>query len=236
MNLHSIARSRFMPGAALALGGVLVFVLAAFTPGATAQDKKPNKFVGAAKCKSCHGSDETGNQHAAWMKMAHAKAFASLATEEAKKAGATKNIADPQKDDACLKCHVTGHGAPPEQLGKGFDFKAGVQCESCHGPGETHIKKRMAAAAKAEEGAPVVLEEGELVAITPQTCTKCHNSESPTFKPFCYFKRREETKHLNPKAKRSEDDTKRLELVCGCGDKCPTDKCVTGECGVPKSK
>lgn len=236
MRTKDSTRSRLLPALTLGVGGAMIMLLAAFTPSGPAQDKKPNKFVGASKCKSCHGSEETGNQHAAWMKMEHAKAYEALASEDAKTAGAAKGIADPQKDPACLKCHVTGHGAPPENLAKGFDIKLGVQCESCHGPGETHIKKRMAAAAKAEKGAPVVIEKDELSAITPQTCLACHNSESPTFKPFCYFKRREETKHLNPKAQRTEEEAKRLELECGCGDKCPTDKCATGECGVPKSK
>lgn len=236
MKFEAPARSRFLPAVGLALCGVFVFALAAFTADAAPQDKKPNKFVGAAKCKTCHGPEETGNQHAAWLKMDHAKAFEVLGSEEAKKAGASKGVADPQKADECLKCHVTGHGAPPENFAKGFDPKLGVQCESCHGPGEQHIKRRMAAAAKAEPGAPVVLEKDELAPVSPQTCTACHNKDSPTFKPFCYFKRRDETKHLNPKAKRSEEDAKRLDLVCGCGDACPTEKCATGECGVPKAK
>ncbi len=236
MQIQSSTRSRLLPALALGLGGLTVMLLAAFTPSGAVQDAKANKYVGAAKCKSCHGSDETGNQHAAWMKMHHAKAFENLASEDAKKAGAAKGIADPQKDPACLKCHVTGHGAPPENFAKGFDIKLGVQCESCHGPGELHIKKRMAAAAKAEKGAPVVLEKDELTAVTPQTCLSCHNSESPTYKPFCFFKRREETAHLNPKAQRTEEEAKRLGLVCGEGDKCPTEKCAKGEGGVPKSK
>jgi len=228
----------FLSTGALALGAALVFFFGAFTPNSAFQAKKPNKYVGVSKCKNCHSAEETGNQHGAWMKMKHAKAFETLGSEESKKLGAAKGIADPQTADACLKCHVTGFGEPAESLGKGFekDRKFGVHCESCHGPGEAHVKARMAAAATAVEGEPVVLGADELMRPDAKTCTGCHNSESPSYKPFCYFKFREETKHLNPKAKRSEEDQKRLDMVCGCGDKCPTDKCATGECGVPKSK
>jgi hypothetical protein len=169
--------------------------------------------------------------------MEHAKAFEVLASEEAKKLGAAKGVADPQKDDKCVKCHVTAFGVPAEQIAKGFDPKLGVQCESCHGPGETHMKARMAAAAEAEEGdakKPVVLGPNEMSKPTAATCTGCHNAESPSYKPFCFLKARAETAHLNPNRQRSEEDKQRLALVCSCGDKCPTPACADGSCGKAK--
>ncbi|MCC7011236.1 MAG: hypothetical protein IT454_01630 [Planctomycetes bacterium] len=212
--------------------------LIAFAPQGVAtsmatQAKTP-KYIGSAKCKNCHASAETGDQYGVWQKMGHAKAYEVLASDEAKKVAAEKGIADAQKDDKCLKCHVTAFGVPAEQIAKGFDIKLGVQCESCHGPGEAHMKARLAAAA-AEGGdkKPVVLGEGEIIS-TPdkKLCAGCHNTESPSYKPFCYYKNREKNAHLNPKRERSEAQKKELAKKCGCADKCPTPECAEGKCGV----
>lgn len=75
----------------------------------------------------------------------HAKAHATLSTEPAKKAAQERGIADPVRSEICLKCHSTGFGEPPERFLKGFDPKAEVRCESCHGPGEKHFKARLSA-------------------------------------------------------------------------------------------
>ena len=56
-------------------------------------------------------------------------------TPEALEAGKAKGVDNPQEADACLKCHVTGHGLPTEILGKKWRAKDGVTCESCHGFG-----------------------------------------------------------------------------------------------------
>lgn len=232
MKATRIGRARWWIAAAVALVGVAVTALAPEGSAAEPAQAKVNKYIGAAKCKNCHASDETGNQHAAWTKMEHAKAYEALASEEAKKFAAERGIADPQKDEKCLKCHTTGFGAPPEAFDKKFDLKLGVQCETCHGPGEAHMKARMAAA-MSEDPAKKLLGEGEIVG-TPerQLCVTCHNTESPTYKPFCYFKRLEETRHLNPKKERSEAEKKERAKKCGCADKCPTADCAEGKCGV----
>ena len=225
----------WMAAAVTALGMCLFSVLPTQSAVAS-QGAKPSKYVGAQKCKNCHSSAETGNQHEAWMKMKHAHAFETLASDASKKIAAEKGIADAQKDDKCLKCHVTGFGVPPEQIAKGFDTKMGVQCESCHGPGEAHMKARMAAAAAATEGdkKPVVIPPEEISKPTAAMCTTCHNSESPSYKPFCFYKSRAATAHLIPNRERTEEQKKHLAMVCGCGDQCPTPKCADGSCGVVK--
>jgi len=232
MKQARIGRASWWIAGALALAGVAVAVLAPEGSAAEPAQAKVNKYIGAAKCKNCHASDETGNQHAAWSKMEHAKAFEALASEEARKFAAERGIADAQKDEKCLKCHTTGFGAPPEAFDKKFDLKLGVQCETCHGPGEAHMKARMAAA-MSEDPAKKLLGEGEIIG-TPERklCITCHNTESPTYQPFCYFKRLEETRHLNPKKQRSEAEQKALAQKCGCADKCPTAECAEGKFGL----
>jgi len=162
MKQARIGRASWWIAGALALAGVAVAVLAPEGSAAEPAQAKVNKYIGAAKCKNCHASDETGNQHAAWSKMEHAKAFEALASEEARKFAAERGIADAQKDEKCLKCHTTGFGAPPEAFDKKFDLKLGVQCETCHGPGEAHMKARMAAA-MSEDPAKKLLGEGAKV-------------------------------------------------------------------------
>ena len=197
-------------------------------PTAAAQKDVP--YIGAEKCKTCHDSDETGNQYHAWKNGPHAKAWEALASDEAKEIAGKMGIADPQKADQCIKCHMTGFGVEEKLLKKGFEKTAGVQCESCHGPGEAHMKARLKATMKGDKTAD--LSPDEIVTVPPQdTCLQCHNDESPTFEPFCYYHRKATIAHLNPERDHSD------YMVCGCPDPCP---CVNGceghDCPVPKSE
>jgi len=79
-------------------------------------------YIGAKNCAECHEKIS-----ASWAKTPHAKAF-----EHLKKEG---------KDTTpgCVKCHSVAY----EQDGGFIDMEltpelAGVQCESCHGPGIKH--------------------------------------------------------------------------------------------------
>lgn len=80
-------------------------------------------YVGSAACQSCHG-----DEHAAWLTQAHARALDTLAAK------------GKANDPDCLRCHTTGFGKPGGfQAGGGAQpGLAGVGCESCHGPGGEH--------------------------------------------------------------------------------------------------
>jgi len=233
-------RARFASGVLVcfAVGGLLFARESGepkAAPAAPAAAKAENKYIGADKCKNCHSAESSGNQWAAWQKMDHAKAFASLASDKAKEIAKAKGIDDPQKSDACLKCHVTAFGLPADQLKKPMDQKLGVQCESCHGPGDQHAKARLAAAAKEADdnkaaAGPQKLPEGEIVSLPDQkTCLVCHNEQSPTFKPFCFQMRVDKVRHDDPR-KPHADRTK-----CGC-EKCACDKGCDDKCAAPSKK
>lgn len=183
---------------------------------------KANKYVGVSKCKMCHSAAERGDQYGKWTKMKHAHAWEALATEQAKKYATERGITDdPQKADACVKCHVTAFGVPAEQLDKRFKKEAGVQCESCHGPGGNHVKARMAAAMSGEGGegyqAP---SPGEIIANpTADTCKQCHNEESPSYKPFCFHEFEKKIRHLNPMKPRTPEELAALD-ACSCDESC----------------
>ncbi len=209
-------------GLVLAQGGKEAKGAAAAAPSA--------KYIGAEKCKNCHSSDASGNQYGAWMKSEHAKAFEKLGSDEAKKLAKEKGIDDPQKSDKCIKCHTTAFGVAADMIKKGFDAKAGVQCESCHGPAEQHMKARFAAASQAgadANAAPQKVPEGEIISkIDQTTCLKCHNDESPTFKPFCFYERRAKIAHLDPRKTHTKEET----MVCSCA-KCECKHGSEPSCG-----
>jgi hypothetical protein len=203
-------------------------------PVGTSSTQKANRYIGASKCKNCHSSEETGDQHGKWQEMAHAKAFETLASADAKAAAKAAGIDDPQKAEACVKCHVTAYGVDEKQIKKGFKVEMGVQCETCHGPGEAHMKARMMAAASGEENPK--LDEGEIIN-TPAVaaCIECHNEESPTYKPFCFCDRMNKILHWNPKKHTAEEMEK--GYVCECADACDCEnaKCADG-CEICRGK
>ena len=229
--------------------GLLVIAAAGRSSGAKSAGPSllADKYIGAKKCENCHDAEASGNQWGAWHEMDHSKAFEVLSSDEAKKIASERGIADASKADECLKCHVTAFGVDPKQLKKSFDIKEGVGCESCHGPGDDHARARFRAANEAEEeeegfgdeeAEPTYTEipEGEIgMEMTREMCVQCHNSESPTYKPFCFYKRVQDVRHLNPLKPRTDEERAAM-LVCGCGEDCPCDhECEEG-CAVPPEK
>jgi hypothetical protein len=174
---------------------------------------KDSKYVGAEKCKNCHDAEDKGNQYGKWKEMVHSRAYGVLASDTAKTVAQKQGIQDPQKSDKCLKCHVTAFSEPEKKFEDSFDVKMGVQCESCHGPGQYHVKTRLAEAAE-DEGEDIFgleeeaeeykeLPKGEII-VKPEekTCTVCHSKESPTFTDFKYDEKLKEIQHLDPRKKR----------------------------------
>lgn len=157
------------------------------------------KFLGANKCKMCHSTDKKGNQLAKWKATPHANAFTTLTTAKAKEVGVKLGVTDPSTDPKCLKCHVTGYGQTTDS---GFDPKMGVQCESCHGAGEAHMKARMASMKDTKPDVRSLVPAGEIV-VKPdaKVCTTCHNSQSPTFKSFNYNEQIKKVGHPDPRPK-----------------------------------
>ncbi|MGH7144558.1 MAG: multiheme c-type cytochrome [Planctomycetota bacterium] len=159
-----------------------------------------NHYVGVDKCKSCHVAKEKGDQYDIWKGTKHAQAYEVLASDKAKEYGKKVGIDDPQTSPKCLVCHETGYGDPKEMFDKTFVNHQGVQCETCHGPGENHVKARFAAASAPAAGgdnggfgggfgddnaaptAPTIPAGEILMPKDETTCVKCHNANSPSAK------------------------------------------------------
>jgi len=136
-----------------------------------------HEFIGARKCKKCHGKELMGDQSGIWRKGLHRSAVDTLAKPAslviARKKGLT---ALPQEAPECLVCHATAYGVPADKIWKPLDLKEGVQCESCHGPGRDYRKKKVMDdldEARAKGLWDPDAESG--------ICEHCHNEASPTF-------------------------------------------------------
>lgn len=167
------------------------------------------KYVGVGKCKSCHADKDKGDAFGKWKESKHAKAWGALATDEAKAVAKARGIDDPQKSDRCVRCHVTAFGMPEDRLDKQFDRTLGIQCEACHGPGEAHVKSRVADDDEDEASVHEKAQKEMPLPALKGLCTKCHNTESPSIEksPFWNAEKKEfdmekalkEIRHPNPK-------------------------------------
>src|SRR3989304_769297 len=178
----------------VAVIGIALLALSAVAQGQAAPAGKASyKFVGAKGCKMCHFNEVQGKQHDIWLNSKHSKAYAALASPEAKKVAAEKGIADPQKDEKCLKCHLTAYKAPKEMLATTYAIEDGISCESCHGPGEKYKDMKIMKDKK------LAMENG-LIMPDEKTCKGCHNPESPTYKEFKFEEAKKLIAHPKPKA------------------------------------
>jgi hypothetical protein len=173
---------------------VILLLVNLFVLTGIAQDKT-FKYVGVKNCKMCHSSKKSGEAFKIWEASAHATAYETLANEESQKIAKEMGIDDPQKADACLKCHITGFGVDAALKEKGYAMEQGVTCETCHGPGSEYNPMKIMKQITAGEinGADYGLIEPDKA-----LCVSCHNEESPTFKGFDYEEYVSQIAHPTP--------------------------------------
>jgi hypothetical protein len=137
-------------------------------------------YIGASSCGMCHKTEKQGSQLSIWEGSKHSQAYLTLQTEKAdniakEKGFTTKAVETPE----CLKCHASGYNVDASLLGKKFKVEDGVQCETCHGPGEDYKSK------KVMESREESIKNGLIVHENLQDfCIGCHNAESPTYVEF----------------------------------------------------
>jgi hypothetical protein len=144
---------------------VIALALAALIFAAEEKEKAEEKpvpaYVGDRRCKVCHLAT-----FKAWEETDHANAFQTLKEDE-------------RKNPICIACHTTGYGAGGHGSKEMVVDLTNIQCESCHGPGSLYSRSSVMRDRKHSE-------ELGLVRIGPETCTRCHNENSPTFRVFDY--------------------------------------------------
>jgi hypothetical protein len=174
------------------LAVIMTVVVALFAIGISSSAFAEHMYVGVDGCKICHKKAEKGDQYGSWQKSKHSRAYEVLASDKAKEVAAARGIGNPQESPDCLKCHVTGYGADPSLFDKTYKKEDGVGCESCHGPGKDY--KNIKIMKDVEQA-----KANGLILPTEEVCRKCHNEESPTFKPFNFEERYAEITHPMPK-------------------------------------
>ncbi len=151
------------------------------------------QYVGAKKCQACHLQ-----QFRSWQETKMAKSFELLKPGVAAEQKRAKKL-DPDKDYTkeaeCLACHTTGHGKRGGFVSlEKTPQLAGVQCETCHGPGETYLKPELMSLKNKEYKRAALLAAG-LTPLNASTCKACHNPKSPFYKPFDYETRKKQGTH-----------------------------------------
>jgi len=117
-------------------------------------------YAGEELCKNCHTK-----QYKVWSESKHAIAFENL------------EAVNKSFDPSCIVCHTVGFNKPGGFLD--IDITAnlmGVQCESCHGPGQAHVQSG--------GKKPVANSEWKIQKI----CAQCHTQpHSPSFSVDKYW-------------------------------------------------
>ena len=113
--------------------------------------KSAAAYLGSEACVECHARAAE-----VWRKSGHGHAFEVLV--------AMKADADPN----CIGCHTVGFGALTGYRRElGAKQLVNVGCESCHGPGSTHVEQRRSGAPPAKN----------FRALGAGDCQKCHHGE-----------------------------------------------------------
>jgi YVTN family beta-propeller protein len=157
--------------AAIAFGlGLAVAVLSPVA--AFAQAARQPVYVGVRACVTCHEGHAAGNQYSKWLLSAHAKAWATLATPEAKVMARLSGLpGDPEKAPVCLGCHATAAETEPWERDPTFRIEDGVQCEKCHGPGSEYMSADVMRD-------PEKARRAGLRRLTKRDCEVCHYAKS----------------------------------------------------------
>ncbi len=169
---------------------------------ATEDDEKGPSLVGVKTCRMCHMRKACGSQYRVWKDGPHAHAYETLSSPDALELAMTLGLGHPQEEAACLKCHATAFPVIKHLKDLKITIEEGVSCESCHGPGSDYrqIETMKAIFAGEIKGESVGLSE-----IDSETCTACHNEESPAYKEFDFVERAADIAHPFPEGYKEEE-------------------------------
>jgi hypothetical protein len=175
-------------------------------------ERDATQYIGVTDCALCHKGRKVGDQFDKWQDGPHSKAFEVLAAPAGKAVADKLGIANPQASGKCLKCHSTAYNWTERVQTSTIKPEQGVVCESCHGPAKNYVPRvsadliledplRQRSLAdllnpftlKAKTCYSIITMDDRQKAIRAgliypafQSCTRCHNEQSPTWKPDRY--------------------------------------------------
>jgi len=142
------------------------------------------EFVSQDTCKLCHNQSKHGKQWKTWRDSPHARAYETLFSDASLAIAKEKGMEEaPHEAAACLRCHVTEVDPATKLPPKVLAIRDGVQCESCHGPGERHVADGRA---RWMDGDREVDTAARILRPNERTCVRCHRRQSPTWDPERY--------------------------------------------------
>ncbi|RMF61135.1 MAG: hypothetical protein D6743_13950, partial [Calditrichaeota bacterium] len=122
---------------------VLLWLVSIPTRAHGAGPDKKSIYMGAVSCRPCHLSPKSGAQFKVWQAGPHARAYRTLASQQAAALAKRLGIAEPQSSPRCLKCHVTAFGVESNLKSPKLTLEEGVSCEACHGPGSRYRGRKV---------------------------------------------------------------------------------------------
>lgn len=156
-----------------------------------------NKYVGVKACVMCHRSERQGKQFDIWYKSKHADAYVTLTTEIADRVAISRGLTKPAAESPeCLECHTSAPAMHPETVERTFDFKEGVQCETCHSAGSKYRDISTMRSKEKSIAAGMRDFRGNTV---EKFCRSCHNDRSPFYTEFKFDEMWTKIAHTIPK-------------------------------------
>lgn len=147
-----------------------------------AQTAEAPRYTGPGSCASpaCHGSvqvkTETSvqqNEYSTWVvKDKHARAFANLSNDVAKRIARLMGLKQPDTEPRCLACHALD--VPEALRARTFDATDGVSCESCHGPASNWLGKHTEKGWGYEKSVALGMKDLRDPANRAENCLECH--------------------------------------------------------------
>jgi YVTN family beta-propeller protein len=150
------------------------------------------KYIGNEVCGTCHP-----REYKKWLGTRHSRSWVMLGmSEKADRVRSHFNVrsSSPQNSAICLKCHGTAADTPPEFRLPTFHVEEGVQCETCHGPGESYATEE------------VMKNKQEAISLglrmpTKEVCLNCHmdkpSHEFMNKKPFDFEEMYKKIAHMH---------------------------------------
>jgi cytochrome c peroxidase len=158
-----------------------------------------NKYIGVKMCSMCHKTEKQGKQFDIWQKAKHSQAYKTLTTAKADEFAKARGLTKPAaQSPECLECHTSEFAMDAKLVDKQFDFKDGVQCETCHAAGSKY--KDLTIMKNKEKAVAAGMRDFKDQAAIEAYCKTCHNEKSPSYKEFKFEEMWGKIKHSVPKA------------------------------------
>lgn len=160
------------------------------------RDVQRAEFVGALGCSStlCHGGgpapitnqtvvvdgDQKRNAYSIWKaRDAHAKSWATLATERSARMAQSMGLGKAQDTTRCTECHAPMAALAPARLSSLVRAEEGISCENCHGPSQAWIRSHTRLDLNHGQRVGLGMRDLDSLYNRANNCVSCHQVLAP---------------------------------------------------------